>query len=67
LRRGWKCDITPALLEKVAGIYRANVHGAPIRAVEHHFQISQRMGVEYVSRARKAGLLPATVNGRKQA
>jgi hypothetical protein len=67
LRRGWKRDITPALLEKVAGICRANVHGAPMGAVEHHFQISQRMGVEYVSGARKAGLLPATVNGRKQA
>jgi hypothetical protein len=67
LRRGRKRDITPALLEKVAEIYRANIHGAPTRAVEHHFQVSQRMGVEYVSRARKAGLLPATVKGRKQA
>jgi hypothetical protein len=67
LRGGRKRDITPALLEKVAEIYRANIHGAPTRAVEHHFQVSQRMGVEYVSRARKAGLLPATVKGRKQA
>jgi hypothetical protein len=67
LRHGRKRDITPALLEKVAEIYRANIHGAPTKAVEHHFQVSQRMAVEYVSRARKAGLLPPTVRGRKKA
>jgi hypothetical protein len=67
LRRGRKRDITPALLERVAEIYRANISTAPTKAVEHHFQVSQRMAAEYVSRARTAGLLPATRRGKKQA
>jgi hypothetical protein len=67
LRRGRKRDITPALLERVADIYRANIRNAPTKAVEHHFHVSQRMAAEYVSRARRAGLLPTTRRGKKQA
>ena len=60
-------DITPQLLERVATVYRANIAGRPTKAVEHNFQVSQRMAAEYVSRARKRGLLPPTKRGKKQA
>ncbi len=60
-------DITPQLLQRVANIYRENIDGYPTKAVQHHFQVSQRMAAEYVSRARKRGLLPPTKKGRKQA
>jgi hypothetical protein len=60
-------DITPQLLERVADIYRENIAGYPTKAVEHHFQVSQRMAAEYVSRARKRGLLPPTKKGKKNA
>jgi hypothetical protein len=67
LRRSRHRDITPALLEKVAEVYRGNFDRAPTKAVEHHFQVSQRMAAEYVSRARGAGMLPPTSRGKKQA
>lgn len=60
-------DITPQLLERVAKLYRDNIAGYPTKAVEHHFQVSQRTAAEYVSRARKRGLLPPTKKGKKQA
>jgi hypothetical protein len=60
-------DITPQLLERVAEVYRDNISGHPGKAVEHHFQVGQRMAAEYVSRARKRGLLPPTKKGQKRA
>jgi hypothetical protein len=60
-------SITPQLLERVAKVYRDNISHTPTKAVEHHFQVSQRMAAEYVSRARKRGLLPPTKRGKKQA
>lgn len=60
-------DITPQLLERVAKVYRDNISGHPNKAVEHHFQVGQRMAAEYVSRARKRGLLPPTKKGQKKA
>lgn len=60
-------DITPQLLERVAEVYRANIATYPTKAVQHHFQVSQRMAAEYVSRARKRGLLPPTKRGKKNA
>ena len=60
-------DITPQLLERVAKVYRDNIAGYPTKAVEHHFQVGQRMAAEYVSRARKQGLLPPTKQGQKRA
>ena len=60
-------EITPQLLEDVARVYRRNIKKAPTKAVEHHFQVSQRMAAEYVSRARKRGLLPTTKRGKKLA
>jgi hypothetical protein len=60
-------NITPDLLERAADIYRDNIARNPTKAVQHHFQVSQRMAAEYVSRARKQGLLPPTKQGKKQA
>ena len=60
-------DITPQLLERVATVYRDNISGNPNKAIEHHFQVGQRMAAEYVSRARKRGLLPPTKKGQKKA
>src|SRR3954452_15424773 len=60
-------DITPQLLERVATVYRDNIDRYPTKAVQHHFQVSQRMAAEYVSRARRRGLLPPTKRGKKQA
>lgn len=60
-------DITPELLERVASVYRENIDGYPTKAVQHHFQVSQRMAAEYVSRARKRKLLPPTKRGKKNA
>lgn len=60
-------DITPQLLERVAKVYRENIDKYPTKAVQHHFQVSQRMAAEYVSRARKRGLLPPTKRGKKNA
>ena len=60
-------DITPQLLERVALVYRDNIDRYPTKAVQHHFQVSQRMAAEYVSRARKRGILPPTKKGKKQA
>src|ERR1035437_3988093 len=60
-------DITPQLLERVAEVYRDNISANPNKAVEHHFQVGQRMAAEYVSRARKRGLLPPTKKGQKRA
>jgi hypothetical protein len=60
-------SITPDLLGRVAKVYRANISGNPTKAVQHHFQVSQRMAAEYVSRARRRHLLPPTSKGKKKA
>lgn len=60
-------DITPQLLERVAKVYRDNIDRYPTKAVQHHFQVSQRMAAEYVSRARQKGFLPPTKRGKKRA
>lgn len=60
-------DITPQLLERVAETYRANINHAPTEAVAKTFGVKQRMASTYVQRARTAGYLPATKQGKKQA
>ena len=67
LRRGRQRELNPKLLERVAEVYRANIHGAPTKAVQQEFQVSPRMATEYVSRARKRGHLPPTKQGKKNA
>jgi hypothetical protein len=59
--------ITPKLLEEVAKVYRDNIRGTPTKAVAETFNVERRMASEYVTRARKAGLLPETDRGRKKA
>lgn len=58
--------VTPKLLARVAEVYRAHLSGAPTRAVGEAFGVGPRMAAEYVSRARRAGLLPPTTPGKKK-
>lgn len=67
LRAGKSREITPQLLQRVAHVYRENIAGHPTKAVQHHFQVSQRMAAEYVSMARQRKLLPPTKRGKKNA
>lgn len=56
--------VTPALLERVAQIYRDNLDHAPTEAVRKHFVVSMRTASEYVQRARAEGFLPPTTQGK---
>jgi hypothetical protein len=60
-------EITPALLQRVAEVYRANIDHAPTEAVAKTFGVKSRMASTYVQRARAAGYLPPTKQGKKQA
>ena len=62
-----KRKLTPAFLARVAEIYRANLDDGPTRAVRAAFMVSERTASDYVQRARRAGLLPPTTPGKKQA
>jgi hypothetical protein len=62
-----KRSLTPAFLARVAEIYRANLADGPTRAVRATFMVSERTASDYVQRARRAGLLPPTTPGKKQA
>lgn len=59
--------ITPAFLERVAEVYKANVDDNPTLAVRRTFFVGERMASDYVQRARREGLLPPTTPGRKKA
>jgi hypothetical protein len=59
--------ITAALLENVADVYRRNIDHAPTQAVARTFGVKSRMASNYVDRARRAGYLPPTKQGKKQA
>jgi hypothetical protein len=60
-------EITPELLERVAEVYRANINHAPTEAVAKTFGVKSRMASTYVQRARAAGFLPPTKQGKKRA
>lgn len=60
-------EITPELLKRVAEVYRSNFDHAPTEAVAKAFGVKQRMASTYVQRARTAGYLSPTKQGRKQA
>lgn len=53
--------------EEVAKIYRQHVDGRPTEAIQNAFGVSHRTAARYVQDARKAGLLPPTTPGRKNA
>ena len=59
--------ITPAFLESVAEVYRRNIDHAPTQAVARTFNVKPRMASNYVDRARGAGYLPPTKQGKKNA
>jgi hypothetical protein len=59
--------LTDDVLRKVADVYRDNIRHAPTQAVAKHFGLQARMASTYVDRARKAGYLPSTNQGRKKA
>lgn len=59
---------TPEELAEVARIYRENIDGAPIDAVQTLMGYgSHRTAARRVERARAAGLLPATGQGKRKA
>ena len=59
--------ITPSFLKAVAEVYRSNIDRAPTQAVAKTFGVKARMASTYVDRARKAGFLPETKQGKKKA
>ncbi len=59
--------MTPEFLKSVAKVYKENIDGNPTKAVAETFNVASRMASEYVTRARRAGLLPKTVRGKKMA
>lgn len=66
-RKGARRTVTDDLLKEVAAIYRENVGSSPVEAVMNAFQTSHRTAARYVSRAREAGHLPPTSQGKKNA
>jgi hypothetical protein len=59
--------ITDELLRDVADVYRRNIDRAPTQAVARTFGVKSRMASTYVDRARQAGYLPPTKQGKKKA
>jgi hypothetical protein len=59
--------ITDEFLASVADVYRRNIDHAPTQAVARTFGVKPRMASNYVDRARKAGHLPPTKQGKKRA
>jgi hypothetical protein len=59
--------ITEALLGEVSEVYRSHIGHKPTQAVADHFGKSHRTAALYVDRARKAGLLPETGQGKAKA
>jgi hypothetical protein len=59
--------ITPEFLKSVADVYRGNIDHAPTQAVADTFGVKSRMASTYVDRARRAGYLPPTKQGKKKA
>jgi len=59
--------VTPELLRSVAEVYRRNIDRAPTQAVARSFGVKSRMASTYVDRARRAGYLPPTKQGKKKA
>lgn len=60
--------ITRPELEQVAKIYRENVDGSPVKAVQASMNYnSERTAARRVEQAREHGLLPATTPGKRKA
>lgn len=59
--------VTDALLLDVAAIYRNNLDGKPVVAIQLAYNVPHRTAARYVQQARERGHLPATTRGRKTA
>lgn len=66
-RASRRVTITDALLREVAEVYTANIKHEPTSAVAQHFGRKHRTAALYVQRARKAGHLPPTTQGKARA
>jgi hypothetical protein len=59
--------ITDELLTEVAALYRDNIDNGPWRVIAERYEVSETTAGRYVLLARKAGLLPQTDPGKKNA
>jgi transposase len=59
--------VNDELLTEVAALYRDTINDGPWRAIAERFGVSETTAGRYVMLARKAGLLPKTAPGRKNA
>ena len=70
-RRPRRRKITDDMLGEIARVYRDHLDGrgdeGPWQAIQDRFDVSESTAGRYVLLARKAGHLPATTAGKKQA
>ena len=66
-RRPRQRKITDDMLAEIAWVYRAHLHEGPWKAIQDRYGVSESTAGRYVLLARKAGYLPATTAGKKQA
>ena len=55
------------MLGEIARVYRDHLDEGPWQAIQDRFGVSESTAGRYVLLARKAGYLPATTAGKKQA
>ncbi len=66
-RRPRRLKVTDDMLGEIARVYRDHVHEGPWKAIQDRYSVSESTAGRYVLLARKAGYLPATTAGKKQA
>ena len=67
-RRPRRRKITDDMLGEIARVYRDHLDDeGPWQAIQDRFDVSESTAGRYVLLARKAGYLPATTAGKKQA
>jgi hypothetical protein len=66
-RRPRQRKITDDMLAEIAQVYRDHLDEGPWQAIQDRFRVSESTAGRYVLLARKAGHLPATTAGKKQA
>jgi hypothetical protein len=66
-RRPRQPKITDDMLAEIARVYSAHLKEGPWKAIQDRFRVSESTAGRYVLLARKAGYLPATTAGKKQA
>lgn len=68
-RRSSRWRLTPEHLQAVADLYRANLAGEPVKAIEAHYGVPERTAARWVQMCRsdEFQLLPKTVRGQRKA